>query len=213
MLYSVNSIYQSKVYEINSRMGGRLSEIDQSFKAHLDNAATALSAKESEKASLSNSKANTNSYISTNSYINTIPAGKWTYGETQFDDIIKEKSQKYSVGEDLIKAVIKAESSFNPNAVSKAGAQGLMQLMPATAAGLNVTNPFDPEQNIDGGVRYLKAQIDRFGGDVKLALAAYNCGPGRVSKLGLANLDDPAQMAKLPLETQNYIKRIYSFLN
>jgi len=83
-----------------------------------------------------------------------------------------------------------------------------MQLMPATAAGLGVTNSFDPEQNIEGGVKYLKGLMDRFGGNVKLALAAYNCGPGRVERLKLTNLNDPAQLAKLPKETQNYVTKI-----
>ncbi|MNO73940.1 Membrane-bound lytic murein transglycosylase C precursor [compost metagenome] len=125
------------------------------------------------------------------------------------ESLIIEASQKYGVPASLIKAVIETESSFNPQAVSKVGAKGLMQLMDGTARGLGVTNSFDPAQNIDGGTRYLANNIKRFGGDVNTALAAYNAGPGRLQKLGITN--DQQLMEKLhllPLETQNYIAKI-----
>jgi soluble lytic murein transglycosylase-like protein len=130
---------------------------------------------------------------------------------SQYDDIILNTSRKYGVDPTLVKAVVKAESSFNPNTTSHCGAMGLMQLMPGTAAELGVSKPYDPVQNIDGGVRYLKQQLERYNGNVKLALAAYNCGPGRVKQLGVTNLDDPAQVAKLPKETQNYVKRVMEY--
>ena len=84
----------------------------------------------------------------------------------------------------LVKAVVKAESGFNPNAVSHAGAQGLMQLMPSTAAGLGVTDPFDPQQNLNGGAKFLRQLMDQFGGDMSKVLAGYNAGPGAVQKYG-----------------------------
>jgi soluble lytic murein transglycosylase-like protein len=116
----------------------------------------------------------------------------------EYQSIIEQASVKYNVPVDLIKAVISAESDYNPNSVSKSGASGLMQLMPGTAKGLGVVNTFDPRQNIDGGTHYLKSMLDQFK-DTKLALAAYNAGPNAVIKY---NGIPPYS------ETQNYVKKI-----
>ena len=101
-----------------------------------------------------------------------------------YDAAINEHARRQGVAEDLVRAVIQVESAFNPNAVSNKGAMGLMQLMPATAEELGVTNPFDPEQNIRGGVKYLKQLLNRYDQKVELALAAYNAGIGNVEKYG-----------------------------
>jgi hypothetical protein len=122
----------------------------------------------------------------------------------QFDAYITAAALKYSVDPKLIKAVIQQESGFNPTAHSSAGAGGLMQLMPGTAAGLGVTNVNNPAQNIDGGTKFLSGLLKQFNGNVSLALAGYNAGAGAVKKYG-----------GIPpyAETQNYVKKILASYN
>ncbi len=122
-------------------------------------------------------------------------------GKQDFDQIAQAAAQHYGMEPSLIKAVIQAESGGNPLAVSPAGAQGLMQLMPETAAELGVRDSFDPAQNIMAGTRYLRELLDRYRGDVKLALAAYNWGMG--------NLEN--QPETLPRETKDFIARVENY--
>lgn len=119
-----------------------------------------------------------------------------------FAQIIKAISERYQVDPDLVQAVVKAESNFDARAVSPAGAEGLMQLMPETAESLGVSNAFDPVENVDGGVRYLRMLLSQFGGDVELALAGYNAGPGAVAEHGGV---PPYE------ETQAYVQRVMSY--
>jgi len=120
----------------------------------------------------------------------------------QFDPIISEASKKYGIEAPLIKAVIKAESDFDPNAISHKGARGLMQIMPMNYRLLNVENPFDPNQSIEGGARYLRDMLDRYKGSLNLSLAAYNAGPGAVDRHG--------GVPPYP-ETTEYIERVMKY--
>jgi len=123
---------------------------------------------------------------------------------TKYDSLIAKASQKYNVESALIKAVIKAESNFNHMAVSRKGARGLMQLMPSTASSLQVRDSFHPENNIEGGVRYLRYLLKYFNDNLPLALAAYNAGENAVIKHG-----------GIPpyRETQTYVQRVMSYLD
>ncbi|WP_246014609.1 lytic transglycosylase domain-containing protein [Geomonas oryzae] len=122
----------------------------------------------------------------------------------EFEPIINSCSREYGVDSSLIKAVIHAESGYNPTAVSSKGAQGLMQLMPKTAQGLKVADSFNPQDNIRGGVRYLRFLLDTFKGNESLAVAAYNCGLNNVAKYG--------GIPPYP-ETQTYVAKVLSYRN
>ncbi len=118
---------------------------------------------------------------------------------TKFDSLIREASRREGIDPALVKAVVQAESAFNPQAVSAAGAKGLMQLTDGTARSLGVADSFDPVQNVAGGVKYLKQLLGRYGGDTVRALAAYNAGPGAVDSYG----DVPPYA-----ETRGYVQRV-----
>lgn len=158
---------------------------------------TNISALEALNAAVSASNTITkqsNSNVDFSSYLKT---------NKNLEEIYNEASQTYGVSVDLLKAMTKQESNFNPNATSRSGAQGLMQLMPATAASLGVTNAYDPYQNIMGGAKYIRQMLDKYNGNVSLALAAYNAGSNNVDKYG-----------GIPpfAETQNYVAKITGYL-
>jgi soluble lytic murein transglycosylase-like protein len=126
-------------------------------------------------------------------------ANRRPYTQAEIDAAIEQAAARHNVDPNLVRAVIKVESNFNPNAVSRKGAMGLMQLMPQTARQLHVTNPFDPEQNVEAGVEHLKRLIESYGGNIKLSLAAYNAGATAVARsAGIPNY----------AETRRYVRRI-----
>jgi len=195
---NINNIYVQKINEIQSRVPVKILNDSSNKGSFADILAEQTDKVSSENIKSFAFKADTGSNIKT---------------PDLYANAIKNASQKYDVNDAIISAVIKAESGFNPSAVSSAGAMGLMQLMPATASGLGVDNPYNPEENIDGGVRYLKQMIGRYGGDVKMALAAYNCGSGTLNRLNITDLDNPTQFSKLPAETRNYVSKIMGYVN
>ncbi len=138
--------------------------------------------------------------------LNNTAKGKFNDALTKekFHALAEEKARKYDIDPLLVKAVIRAESNWNHKAVSPKGALGLMQLMPATASYMGVSNPFDPEENIDGGIRYIRYLLEKFDGNLTLALAAYNAGPARVEKTRTV----PA----IP-ETVAYVKKVVADYN
>ena len=137
------------------------------------------------------------------------PSAHRIFRRSEFDPLIGEAAARYAVDPALIRAVIHTESAFNPYAVSRAGAKGLMQLMDSTGRELGVTDPFDPWQNIEAGTRYLAGLLAKYGGNESVALAAYNAGPGRVDRLGIRNDEDyAAKRHLLPAETQRYVETV-----
>lgn len=125
--------------------------------------------------------------------------GRTAASQDDIDSAISMAAARHNVDPNLVRAVVKVESNFNPNAVSRKGAMGLMQLMPSTARELKVKNPFDPHQNVDAGVRHLKQLLESYGGDVNLTLAAYNAGSGAVNRsAGVPHI----------AETRSYVRRI-----
>lgn len=134
---------------------------------------------------------------------NLVTSKETVTGPAEWDSIFNRAAAEYNVDVNLLKAVAKTESNFNTNATSSAGAMGVMQLMPATAQYLGVTDAYDPEQNIMGGARYISRMLQKYDGDVALALAAYNAGPGNVDRYGGI---PPFE------ETQNYVQKIMSYL-
>jgi soluble lytic murein transglycosylase-like protein len=180
-------------------IGARIAEIQSQFTALSGQVQTASAADASSFASqLATAQTGTSAGTATTATGTTLGGGT----PSAYDAQITAAATKYGIDPALLKGLIRQESNFNPNAKSGAGAQGLTQLMPGTAAGLGVTDATDPAQAIDGGAKYLKAQLDRFGGDPSKALAAYNAGPGAVAKYG-----------GIPpyAETQNYVTKVLGY--
>lgn len=200
MSLSVNDIFIQKLNEIQSRIPLRIRGLKQNipFQELLDNTAAANAIDKEAGTRDSNIKRATISRAKSSA---SIPADKNRLME-MINDNIQIASKKYGVDADLIKAVIKQESGFNPYSLSRAGAQGLMQIMPDTADALKLEDPWDIAQNIDGGTKYLRDQLFTFDGSIEFALAAYNAGPQNVYKYkGIPPF----------AETQDYVARVLQF--
>jgi len=191
MNMKVSDIFREKLASIQSRVPVKISTNQNavSFEELLNNELSSISEKNGQA---SNQKPVYNFTTANNALI-----------MNRINQAVETAAQKYNLNPNLIKSVIKAESSFNPYARSNAGAEGLMQLMPSTARVLGVSNSFDINQNIDGGAKYLREKLDQFNGNISLALAAYNAGPNAVIRY---NGIPPYT------ETQNYVKKVLSYL-
>lgn len=186
-----NSIFTSKGY------GQKLENIP--LKIRKESIQTGELLLEKIDNSVNNSVSNLNNYPVENSSVN-------------MDDIysaVDKYCNEYGVDKNLVLAIIKQESNFDPNAVSSAGAKGLMQIMDFNLEAYDVNNPFDINENIEAGVKHIKSYLDMYDGNVEMALMAYNAGPGTVQRRGVTSLSD---LYKMPEETQNYVVKIMTQL-
>lgn len=145
------------------------------------------------------------------SYGTSLPTINNIESAMQYMEYVQEASQKYGMPVNLILGIMKAESNFDNGCVSSAGASGLMQLMPETAEEVGVTDRFDPQQNILGSVEYITKLVDRYNGDVKLALAAYNTGPGKIARYGVTSSDSAEYYANVPQSIRDYADRVLNY--
>lgn len=209
-MISVESIYLSKLEQFHNVMKNNAAKCEGAalaFEDILNAVDQRMNLSQTGQGSKTAPNINTNNLLETVPRINT---GSLSKTNDEIEDAIKSAAMKIGFDEDLIRAVIQVESSFRTEAVSGAGAQGLMQLMPATAKELGVDDPFNAYDNIMGGTKYLAQQIERFG-DVRLALAAYNTGPRRIASLNISDANDAQEYAKISSRVQGYVEKVLSY--
>lgn len=193
---TVENIYLSKLAQVNALFQSQMSRVGVSGSDFSSVLKQAVSESDTALESLSATQ-NTEA-------LQELP------NESNYQSLANEIGLKYDLDPNLIKAVIRNESRFKKNALSSSGAMGLMQLMPGTAGDLGVTDAYDVYQNVDGGARYLKTQINRFG-DVRLALAAYNCGPSRVASYNINDADSEDEYNRIPESVRGYVDHVLGY--
>lgn len=200
----MHSVLSSMTNNNNSTESSNLSDLkkEENNEVILKSLNPSLNSQENE----ANDKVNAESSINVETKIES--NNNVTSTEQRINVAIENASKKYRIDKGILRAIIKAESNFNPSVTSSAGAQGLMQIMPANFSFLGISNGYDIEQNINGGAKLLRNYLDRYNGNLEMALMAYNGGPGTMERRGVKSASD---LYKMPKETKNYVPKVLKY--